>query len=130
MSKMEEVRALRQDPNVHYNCAQAVFIPFAKEGGIDPETANAVASQFGSGMGMGSVCGALTGALMVLGLKGGTPTQRAALIRAFREMHDGVIDCAALLKLDKEKGNSDKKAHCDRMVYDAVRIVEELLDEG
>lgn len=130
MSKMEEVRALRNDPNVHYNCAQAVFIPFARELGVDQETANAVASQFGSGMGMGNVCGALTGALMVLGLKEGTPTQRAALIRAFREMHDGVIDCAELLKIDKEKGNSDKKAHCDRMVYDAVRIVEELLDEG
>lgn len=129
MSKMEEVRALREDPNIHYNCAQAVFIPFAKECGIDQETANAVASQFGSGMGMGSVCGALTGALMVLGLKGGTPTQRAALIRAFREMHDDAIDCSALLKIDKEKGNSNKKDHCDRMVYDAVRIVGELLNE-
>lgn len=129
MSKMEEVRTLRNDPNIHYNCAQAVFIPFAQDCGLDGDTAFALASQFGGGMGMGSVCGALTGALMALGLKGGTPAQRTALIRAFREAHDGVVDCAALLKIDREKGNKDKKPHCDRMVYDAVQILEAILSD-
>lgn len=129
MSKMEEVRTLRGDPGIHYNCAQAVFIPFAKDFGLDQDTAFALSSQFGSGMGMGSVCGALTGALMVLGLKGGTPAQRTALIRAFRESHDGELGCAALLKIDRDKGNKDKKPHCDRMVYDAVQILEAILGE-
>ena len=129
MSKLEEVRALREDPDVHYNCAQAVFLPFAQAKGIDRDTAYAIASQFGSGMGMGGVCGALSGALMALGLEGGTPAQRSAVIRAFREMHDGTILCADLLRIDKEKGNSDKKAHCDRMVYDAVKILEDVLED-
>ena len=129
MSKMEEVRALRNDPEVHYNCAQAVFLPFAKEKGLDADTAYRLAVEFGGGMGLGSVCGALTGALMALGLYDGTVDRRAELIRAFREMHDGVIDCAQLLKLDREKGNTDKKAHCDRMVYDAVALLESMLGE-
>lgn len=129
MSKMEKVRALRDNPDVHYNCAQAVFIPFAKAKGLDADTAYRIAMEFGAGMGMGASCGALTGALMVLGLYDGTTERRAALIRAFRETHDGVTDCAQLLKLNHEKGNTDKKAHCDRMVYDAVRLLEEMLDK-
>lgn len=130
MSKMDEVRALREDPDVHYNCAQAVLIPFAEERGLDRKTAYALAESFGGGMRVGATCGALTGALMALGLNGGTTAQTQKLIRRFREMHDGLSDCAMLLKRDREKGNNDRKAHCDRMVYDAVEALEEVLSEG
>ena len=55
--------------NKNYNCCQAVVCSFAKELGADFETAFKAAEPFGLGMGdMSGRCGALTGALMVLGL--------------------------------------------------------------
>ncbi len=54
------------------NCAQAVLLAFAGEGGLDAETAMKLASAFGGGMGrMREVCGALSGAFMAAGLFGG-----------------------------------------------------------
>jgi C_GCAxxG_C_C family probable redox protein len=55
-----------------FNCAQSVFIPFALERGLSAEAASRTASSFGSGMGrMQETCGAVTGALMAIGLKHG-----------------------------------------------------------
>lgn len=53
-----------------YNCSQAVFSAYADELGIDEQTAIRVASSFGGGIARtGKTCGAVTGALMVLGMK-------------------------------------------------------------
>jgi C_GCAxxG_C_C family probable redox protein len=55
-----------------FNCAQAVFIPFARESGLGEEAAARIASSFGAGMGrMQETCGAVTGALMAMGLARG-----------------------------------------------------------
>ena len=68
MSKYsDKAIALRNDPNTHYNCAQAVFMSFANEAGISDEQAFNISANFGSGMKMASVCGAITGGLMALG---------------------------------------------------------------
>ena len=51
------------------NCAQAVFVAFAEDCGIDEETAMKLSSSFGGGMGrLREVCGAVTGMFMVAGL--------------------------------------------------------------
>lgn len=54
-----------------YDCSQAVLRYFADRFGMDEDLANRTASCFGGGMQMGEVCGAFTGALMVIGLKYG-----------------------------------------------------------
>ena len=55
-----------------YNCAQAVLLAFCDDLGFDEQTALMLASPFGGGIGrMREVCGAFTGAVMVLGLKFG-----------------------------------------------------------
>ncbi len=51
-----------------YMCSQAVLAAFAEKCGIPEKQALRVSSCFGSGMRKGEVCGACTGALMVLGL--------------------------------------------------------------
>ena len=53
----------------------------------------------------GSTCGAVTGALMVLGLAGKGADEATALMRRFREKNQ-VLDCANLLRLAKERGIS------------------------
>lgn len=51
-----------------YHCSQAVLAAFAEECGITEEQALKLGGCFGGGMRKGEVCGACTGALMVLGL--------------------------------------------------------------
>ena len=51
-----------------YSCAQAVLLAFPDLTGLDEGTAARLGSSFGGGMGrMREVCGAVSGALMVLG---------------------------------------------------------------
>lgn len=125
MDRMEECRALRGDPDVHYNCAQSVLIPFRDLCGLDRDAAFRLGANFGGGMRHGSTCGAVTGALMVLGLAGKGSAAATELMRRFREKNQ-VLDCAGLLQRAKERGEP-RTPHCDRMVYDAVEILEELL---
>jgi C_GCAxxG_C_C family probable redox protein len=55
-----------------FNCAQSVFATCCPLDGLSKQMCLAVAGPFGAGMGrMGEVCGALTGALMVLGVRDG-----------------------------------------------------------
>ncbi len=54
-----------------YMCSQAVFAAFAEQFGITEKQALQIGACFGGGMNKGEVCGACTGALMVLGMKYG-----------------------------------------------------------
>ena len=126
MTKLERARELRADTARHYNCCQSVVLPFAEELGLDEEAVLNLTEHFGSGMRRGSVCGAVTGGLMALGLMGKNSSQDAqAFQRAFREWVQH-LECAELLKCAKERGE-EKKEHCDRLVFFAVELVEEML---
>ena len=58
--------------NGGFSCSQSVFSTYAKELGIEKEQALKIACAFGGGMvGMGDTCGAVTGAMMAIGLKYG-----------------------------------------------------------
>ncbi|MBE5996929.1 MAG: C_GCAxxG_C_C family protein [Lachnospiraceae bacterium] len=126
---MERAEKLRACTERHYNCAQSVLVPFADVLGTDGEILYRVGANFGSGMRVGSVCGAVTGALMVLGLAG--VNDSAALQTLYgevREKHDGLMNCSDLLRVNKEKGG-DRKVHCDDMVYELLAVTEEILRE-
>jgi C_GCAxxG_C_C family probable redox protein len=107
-----------------FNCAQAVFVPFAREEGLGEEYAARIASSFGGGMGRSQQsCGAVTGGLMALGLEYGfveaadqkqkdLSLQRTqAFLSAFKKEF-GTVLCKELLKTDlsTEEG---RKAHAD-----------------
>lgn len=128
MSKyMERAKELRGITTPHYNCAQSVLLPFAEDLGLTEEMAFNLGFNFGGGMKIASTCGAFTGGLMVLGLYGvNDPKIIAAYARRIRDNHQGYLDCADLLRINKEQGG-EKKAHCDQMVYENIAIVEELL---
>ncbi len=125
-----------------FNCAQATFLPFAKRLGLDESTALMIATPFGGGMGhAGQTCGAVSGALMVIGLTNGTAVVDRekkyacyALAKTFqetfREIH-GSLTCPGLLGLDISTPEDLEKAHlqamfsniCPEYVGDAVKIV-------
>ena len=125
MDHMEKARELRASTDVHYNCAQSLLVTFAEEMGLTEQQAYALGSHFGSGMRHGSTCGALTSALMVLGMTGHDGKDATALMAQMRQNH-GALDCATLLKTSKENGIPNKE-HCDGLVYELVQAVEELL---
>ena len=52
----------------NFNCSQGVFTAYAIEQGIDEKLALKLATNFGGGARKGEMCGAVSGALMVLGL--------------------------------------------------------------
>lgn len=131
-----------------YNCAQAVFIAFAEDR-MDRQTAAALASSFGGGMGgMREVCGALSGAFMALGLlegnydpnDRGAKTAHYARVRAiaekFRE-ENGTFICRELLGLSEGTKAMDPSARtktyyekrpCPDMVACAARVLDGLLE--
>lgn len=126
MDYMEKARQLRNDTEVHYNCAQSVLVTFAQEMGLTEQQAYDLGSHFGSGMRHGGTCGALTGALMVLGMTNHADGREAAALMAQMRQSHGALDCAALLKASAEQGQP-KKEHCDGLVYEMVQAVEALL---
>ena len=126
MTHMEKCKALRADTAVHYNCCQAVLVPFAAEMGVSEEQAYKMGAHFGSGMRHGSTCGAITGALMVLGMLGYDEQTATALLRATRQSH-GALDCATLLRISNDAG-IPRKAHCDGIVFEMLQAVEDIIN--
>ena len=129
-----------------YNCAQAVLCAFADVTGLDQDTALRLASSFGGGLGrMREVCGAVSGAAMVLGLVCGSPdptdhTAKTAhyhrvqdFARQFRE-RSGSIICRELLAGVGTPGDDPeqrtaayyKKRPCAELVAQAAEILEQL----
>jgi C_GCAxxG_C_C family probable redox protein len=131
-----------------FNCSQAVFGTFSEQFGLDCDTACKVATGFGGGMRMGSTCGAVTGAFMVLGLKYGNTTVKDKEGKAntykkieeftnrYKNRNNSVI-CRELIGCDICTPEGMKEAQdkglfssiCPRIVQDATEILEEMLNE-
>jgi C_GCAxxG_C_C family probable redox protein len=92
-----------------FNCAQAVFSAFAEEAGVSNELALKLTAPLGAGMGRaGETCGALSGALLALGLRYGSDRPGGkeemyrlarAFIEQFRAQH-GTLLCRDLVGHD------------------------------
>lgn len=130
-----------------FNCCQAVVGTFGPELGLDQQVALKLGEGFGGGMAhLGEVCGAATGAIMVLGLKYGrtqaddatakakTAKQVRAFAAAFKARHGSWL-CRDILKvnLDTETGRTAfkqgdlRETICGCCVRDAAEIVSSLL---
>lgn len=131
MSKyLDRAKVLRAIVEPHYNCGQAVILPFAETLDIPEDLVMRFASHFARGMKGGALCGAIAGGLVALGLYGmDDPAVTAAYYRHLRESHPHGLDCAALLKVSKEQGG-ERKPHCDGMVFEVVTLVERMLREA
>ncbi len=127
-----------------YNCSQGVFSAFAEQFGLDKKLALRLASPFGGGLArQGEVCGAVSGALLALGLARGTDTPRSKeeiyrlsqeLMRIFKTRHGSIL-CRELIGCDMSTPEGHQTATekgvfrsiCPLLVRDAADIVEELV---
>ena len=128
MNHTEKAAALRADTTVHYNCGQSVLMAFADEMGMTEEAAKNLGAHMGSGMRHGTVCGALSSALMVLGAAGYDDKTALELLRNFKQAH-GSTQCAELLKSSRERG-VEKKTHCDGLVMEMAQAVSDIIAQG
>ena len=133
-----------------HSCAQSVLCAFAPQLGLRAEDAFRISASFGGGMGVGEVCGAVAGAIMVLGLtfasrRADTEDAYAkALIyvrcrefmNAFK-VSNGSLCCRDLIgfdlgRLDSEQDilNTDRNLYvnCPGYVRSAVEILTGMLD--
>ena len=116
------------------NCCQSVVCAYSKDVGIDSTTAFKIAEGFGGGMGMGCVCGALSGVFILFGLinssgtiKNITKAQTIKLVQsAWKEFEtlNGSSMCEVL------KGNTGKPTvSCIKCIEDACSIFEKIKSE-
>ena len=107
MSKyLEKAKELRAIVEPHYNCGQSVVVSFAEDAGLTETQAMGICANFGGGLKRASACGAITGGLVVLGLFGIDDPRE--YYHALRTNHEGMLDCADLLRRNKEFGGEKK----------------------
>lgn len=131
-----------------FHCSQAVLAAFADECGLTEELALKLGACLGSGMRKGEVCGACTGALMVLGALYGQydkadPQSRETantvndkMMNRFAEVSGSYL-CNELLGCDIRTKEGIEYAvenklftdFCPKMVANAVDILEEIIQE-
>lgn len=126
-----------------YLCSQSVLAAYAEEYGLTEELALKLGTCLGAGMRKGEVCGACTGALMVLGLMHDDPKNRKTayentkqFLNDFRDVNGSYL-CNDLLGCDVRtpEGVQYARDHhlftefCPKMVASAVDILEDIIKE-
>jgi C_GCAxxG_C_C family probable redox protein len=129
-----------------FNCSQSVCAALASDLGFSRADALRVAAAFGGGIGRsGATCGAVTGALMALGVKYGMTeadpqakermyTIAQGFLARFTERH-GTVTCKGLLDADIATDEGRRSMHernthvtiCTGVVADAVAIAEDMM---
>jgi C_GCAxxG_C_C family probable redox protein len=133
-----------------FNCSQSVFTVFSPDYGFSENDSLKVSCAFGGGMGRQQLtCGAVTGALMTIGLKYGkgindaeemkqlTYLKTREFFAEFTKIH-GSTNCRELLDgLDMTDPEDHEKIierklfdiKCEEYVASAVRITERILND-
>ena len=133
-----------------FNCAESVLLGLVQALDMKCDFVPQIATPFGAGIGRaGELCGALSGAIMAIGLKLGrtsgddNPTKSrnyditASLLRTFREKF-GAIRCTELIKCDLQTPEGQQKAtdtdiratFCPELVRFAAEEAHRLITNG
>lgn len=144
MNRFEMAFALHEEG---YNCAQAVIGAYVDRIGISEQEAYSIGAGFGGGAGTGELCGAVSGAVMVLGMMTpvdmndpvGSKKRTTALSKEFQKRFAEKfrhLRCHDLLRDPTQTSDATPAAqamgithHCRLMIVTAVEILEELLSE-
>ena len=136
------------------SCSQAVLGAYCERFGLDKKTAYKISSGFGGGMHLDQTCGAVTGAIMAIGLKYGrtrpvlsevegaddvkarikTAETVVEFAKKFKARH-GSINCTSLIGcnistlegFEEAKKKDLFKQVCPKYVISAAEILDEML---
>ncbi len=132
-----------------YLCSESILLTFAEASGIKCEQIPKIATGFGGGIGRaGSICGALTGAIMALGLKYGSKTlnEKEAYEKCLKkslefyknfEEEFGSVFCRDLTQCDltttegrqKFKEQQIKETKCTKYVENSMRTLLNIMNK-
>jgi C_GCAxxG_C_C family probable redox protein len=133
-----------------FNCAQAVFLPFAVKHKINKDTALQIMSPFGGGLSnTDNICGAVSGGIAAIGLEFGhnqaddNETKQKCkkltqkFILEFEKKHGG-IKCTQLIGFDLSKSCEREKADdsgvfekvCTKLVSSAEQIAKKVIKDN
>jgi C_GCAxxG_C_C family probable redox protein len=131
-----------------YSCSQALLAAYAERYGLDLHQARGIAAPFGAGISrQGQICGAVSGALMVIGLHEWDDDQdiRSNKERIYQRSREfmgrfaarhGSVQCSPLIHLDWNDPEQVQLARqdgrfntiCPALVQDAVALLEEFTE--
>ncbi|MDO4815374.1 MAG: C-GCAxxG-C-C family protein [Bacillota bacterium] len=115
-----------------FNCAQSVLSSCGKYTGLDEKTALAIGGGFGLGVRSGEICGAISGAVMAIGLA--NPFIDGSDLEAKRKVTSLTVECTAAAK---EKFGCirccDLKgdySNCPHYIQEMADIAEEIINNN
>jgi len=140
LSRIDDAGQLFLD---RYSCSQAVFAAYAPSFGITRPLAFRLAAALGGGIRAGSACGAVLGALLVLGLaycdEDCSAEDRHKVMAAVDAFHArfrervGSLDCPGILGYDvmcpEERAIVAEQGLRESRCLQAVRVAAEILEE-
>lgn len=115
-----------------FNCAQSVLCACGEYTGLDEKTALAISGGFGGGVRSGEVCGAISGAVMAIGMtvqytdtsdaetKAKIAQLAKSCVESYKEKY-GCVRCAEL----KQAGIS-----CAGLIEYGAKLAEEMIKEN
>ena len=141
MNKAERCQAAIDYRRQGLNCSQCLLAAFADVAGLTLEQAMALGAGMGGGVRCGSICGAVSTPVMLLGTACPDPTDRPAVTAVVKEYqrrfleHFHRMDCRALLRsqelepseLALELAGGD---HCGRLIVTAAELLTDMLEEA
>ena len=141
MNKTQRCQAAIDYRRQGLNCSLGLLAAFADVAGLTLEQAMALGAGMGGGVRCGSICGAVSTPVMLLGTACPDPTDRPAVTAVVKEYqqrfleHFHRMDCRELLRaqdlepseLALELAGGD---HCGRLIVTAAEILTDMLEEA
>ncbi len=149
LSKEETLKIVRGYADRRFLCSECCLLALAKAQGVESPLVPRIATGFGAGIGRsGETCGAVTGAVLGLGIKYGRDKVEpikdrrpywyaTEFLKQFKEEHDE-LDCPALLGLDLAKPEDYEEYSkrnlwehkCTRYILSATAIACDIIAEN
>lgn len=145
MNKLERCRKAMEYHGRGFNCGQSVLEAFRDKVGLTEQQCRGIATGLGGGFRSGNICGAASGAVLVLGMlhphNEEDPAQKAATARLVKEFvsrfsarFNHKENCRDLLKEKDlqavpEVGELGAEKHCEILIISAVAMLYDYLEE-
>lgn len=126
-----------------FTCSTSVLLAFCEDYDLEADTAARLSCGFGGGCSSGEICGAASGAIMVIGLKHGQETAEDKAAKANCKSHvtqfidefkkeAGALTCRDLLGCDTstEEGFAIYLEKRETVCFGAVKTAASILEES
>ena len=145
MNKLERCRAAMEYHGRGFNCGQSVLEAFRDLTGLSEDQGRRIGTGLGGGFRSGDICGAASGAVLVLGMlhphneedlaqKAATAKLVKEFVSRFTAQFQDKLDCRDLLPAKGLQGVPEvaelgASKHCETLIISAVAILCDYLEE-